>query len=95
MIIVHVINSCGELVCVWLRCLAVWVFDCRCYCQADGRVLPSTSPFEVCTAVAVFLSDYVALYTLGPSQECYVMHVSLMWAGEGAELMRAETDNDL
>ena len=23
------------------------------------------------------------------------MHVSLMWAGEGAELMRAETNNDL
>ena len=58
-----------------------------------GRVNVAAQSTAVIIAVWCYC-DYVALYTLGPSQECYVMHVSLM-GGEGAELMRAETDNDL
>jgi len=40
-------------------------------------------PTTVSAAATYAAGDCVALYTLGPSQCCYVMHVSLMWAGGG------------
>jgi len=57
--------------------------------QARGRLTRrrgiAAPDKQVClrwtACLCVVSEDYVALYTLGPSQECYVIHVSLMWAG--------------